>query len=354
MDPQKVESLIGQVLAREFPNIPAKQRIDKYGNRLNFSCPYCGDSNEKRKKRGNFYMDTQSYKCYNGGCGIFKSSLGLFHDFGVVDKLDDSEKAEIKSIIDEARSKRKTVFGSLDITMLFDEDINRYLIPRDEFMKRMNLVEIRGSSIERYLTRRHQYIDSKFAWDKKNERIYLFNMTPDEKILGLQVRNMNSIKGSPKYLTYKLSVIWEKLLRSKDSDFILACKKVDPISSVFNVSSIDFGQDITIFEGPMDSWLWKNSVGLCSSENKFPFDVDNVRFWYDWDQAGISKSIEMLTEGYKVFNWGKFLEENAITKNKKWDLNDIVVHLRATGKKIKKFENYFTNDILDMGYFINS
>ncbi len=62
----------------------------------------------------------------------------------------------------------------------------------------------------------------------------------------------------------------------------------------------------------------------------------------------------MLTEGYKVFNWGKFLEENAITKNKKWDLNDIVVHLRATGKKIKKFENYFTNDILDMGYFINS
>jgi hypothetical protein len=54
-----------------------------------------------------------------------------------------------------------------------------------------------------------------------------------------------------------------------------------------------------------------------------------------------------------VFNWGKFLEENGITKNRKWDLNDLVVHLRATGKKIKRFDNYFTDDVLDLGYFID-
>jgi hypothetical protein len=103
----------------------------------------------------------------------------------------------------------------------------------------------------------------------------------------------------------------------------------------------------------MDSWLWKNSVGLCSVENRFPFDVENIRFWYDWDKAGLNKSIELLTSGFKVFNWGKFLEDHTITKNRKWDLNDLVIHLRKTGKKIRRFENYFTDDVLDLGYFID-
>lgn len=58
--------------------------------------------------------------------------------------------------------------------------------------------------------------------------------------------------------------------------------------------------------------------------------------------------------GFSVFNWGKFLGDHAITKNRKWDLNDLVIHLRKTGKKIKRFENYFTNDVLDLGYFIDT
>jgi hypothetical protein len=353
MDPQKTESLIQQILNREFPGNAGKQKIYRAGNRLNFSCPYCGDSNEIRKKRGNFYMDTQGYKCYNGGCGIFKSSFSFFKDFGVLDKLSSDEKDEIKKIIEENRSKKRTEFGSLDLAMLFEDDISKFIIDRDDFMKRLGLKEISGQTIERYLQRRYQQIDNKFAWDPKKEKLFLFNLTTDNKILGLQLRNMNAYKGSPKYLTYKLSGIWEKLLGCKDPEFLDGCKKIDPISSVFNISKLDFGGQITIFEGPMDSWFWPNSVALCSVENKFPFAVDNVRFWYDWDKAGLGKSIELLTSGHTVFNWGKFLEENGITKNRKWDLNDLVVHLRATGKKIKRFDNYFTDDVLDLGYFID-
>ena len=64
----------------------------------------------------------------------------------------------------------------------------------------------------------------------------------------------------------------------------------------------------------MDSWFWNNSVGLCSIENKFPFEVEGIRYWYDWDKAGIEKSMDLLSKGHIVFNWGKFLEENNITK----------------------------------------
>lgn len=298
-------------------------------------------------------MDTQAYKCYNGGCGIFKSSLSFFNDFGVYGKLSRDEVSEIKKILEENKDKRRPILGTTDISMFFEDDINKFIIPRAQFMESLGLKDIPGQPIERYLRKRYQAIDNRFAWDPKKEKLFLFNLTKDDKIIGLQLRNMNSIKGSSKYLTYKLSGIWEKLLFCKDSEFLDGCRKIDPISSVFNVATLDFGQDITIFEGPMDSWMWKNSVGLCSVENRFPFDVENVRFWYDWDKAGLNKSIELLTAGFKVFNWGKFLEDHTITKNRKWDLNDLVIHLRKTGKKIRRFENYFTDDVLDLGYFID-
>ena len=138
-----------------------------------------------------------------------------------------------------------------------------------------------------------------------------------------------------------------------DKEFLEKARAVDPISHVFGIGTLDFSSDITVFEGPMDSWFWTNSIGLCSLENKFPFEVDNVRYWYDWDKSGIEKTMDLLSRGQTVFNWGKFLEENSISKNRKWDLNDLVVHLRTTGKKIKRLDNYFTNDVLDLRYFIN-
>ena len=120
MDPNKIELIIQEILNREFSGIPHKTKIDRYGNRLNFSCPYCGDSDEKRKKRGNFYLDTQGYKCYNGGCGVFKSSLSFFYDFGASGKLSTDERNEIKTILEEVKGKRRPVMGSLDIGLLFD------------------------------------------------------------------------------------------------------------------------------------------------------------------------------------------------------------------------------------------
>jgi hypothetical protein len=220
-------------------------------------------------------------------------------------------------------------------------------------MKKMGLEEVKDSRIKAYIERRNQSMDSRFAWDSKKERLFLFNLTPDDKIIGLQVRNMNGVKGSSKYFTYKLSGIYEKILGCKEEEVLEKAKEIDPISNVFGIGFLEFDKTITIFEGPMDSWLWNNSVGLCSLENRFPFDVENKRYWYDWDKSGIKKTIDLLGSGETVFNWGKFLEENEITKNRKWDLNDLVIYLRANKKKIKRFENYFTNDVLDLRYFIN-
>jgi hypothetical protein len=142
------------------------------------------------------------------------------------------------------------------------------------------------------------------------------------------------------------------MLGETNPDFLDECCKIDPVSHVFNIGQISFDRTITIFEGPMDSWFWENSVALCSIENKFPFEFDDIRFWYDWDKAGRTKSLEMLTRGDCVFNWKKFLEDHNLPLDKKWDLNDLVNHLRIKKMKVKRFEDYFTRDTLDLTYFM--
>jgi hypothetical protein len=87
-------------------------------------------------------------------------------------------------------------------------------------------------------------------------------------------------------------------------------------------------------------------------ENRFPFEMENIQFWYDWDGAGRSKSSELLVEGNHVFNWKKFLDDHQIPTNKKWDLNDLVNYLRLKKQKVKRFDYYFTEETLDLADFI--
>jgi hypothetical protein len=44
--------------------------------------------------------------------------------------------------------------------------------------------------------------------------------------------------------------------------------------------------------------------------------------------------------------------DHQLKYNQKWDLNELVNYLRSNGKKIKRFENYFTTDKLDIRWFI--
>ena len=139
MEIKRIEDLLNGVLKKSFPSDYNKQKIYLAGNRMNFSCPYCGDSNNSRKKRGNFYINTLSFKCYNGGCGIFKDGYTLFRDFGVNFELNDDERNEILSVIKEGRDKRRTVYGDVDISLFFDADFKKVVIPRSDFMIKMIL-----------------------------------------------------------------------------------------------------------------------------------------------------------------------------------------------------------------------
>lgn len=353
MDAFKQKEIIQNILFKEFPNDKKKQIIYLSGDRFNFSCPYCRDSNNPYKKRGNYYIKTNTYKCFNGGCGIFKNGDNFFKQFEEYDKLTNKEKLDLQKSLEENKNKYKKYYGDVDISLFFDVDLDKYLIDRKYLLKKLNLLEINHlSEIGKYIINREHKIDNKFAWNAKRNNLFLFNLTKDDKIIGLQIRNMNKKNKGNKYYTYNLSSIWQKLLKVNDENFINECKKIDPISHVFGIGNLDFSKDIVVFEGPLDAWLWKNAVGLCSIENKFPFEMENIVYWDDWDISGRTKSVKRLLDGMTIFNWGKFLNDNNLDKGQKWDLNDLVVYLRKTGKKISRLDNYFTNDSLNIGYFI--
>jgi hypothetical protein len=341
----RVRGIVNSSLLKFYGNDPHRLKIYQGGNRLNFCCPYCGDSTDPKKKRGNLYMDTLTYKCYNGGCGVFKNLNQYVKDFDLQSSLTTEEISEIAEI-SRSSVARKKIRNSIDY--FFSENYKDILIPRDDFKNRLGLSEVKGTFAEKWILDRNHIPDSKFLWDPKRKSLYLLNLSGDDsKILGIQIRPIVK-KSHSKYFTYKLSGIYKNLLGEKDPEIILKAEEVDPISSVFGFSTVDLNSMITTFEGPMDAWLCPNSIALCSINNPFPFDVTNKRWFLDGDKAGRTKARELLEEGEEVFLWGRFLKENDLPDRDKWDLNDIVNYLRENSKKIKRLDNYFSSDKWDI------
>ena len=57
MDKVYITGLVQKILNKEFAN-QNKRRFVDYHDRLNFSCPYCGDSHKNQyAKRGNLYFN---------------------------------------------------------------------------------------------------------------------------------------------------------------------------------------------------------------------------------------------------------------------------------------------------------
>ena len=344
----RVKSIVHRALEKFFGPDQNRLKIYQGGSRLNFCCPYCGDSSDPKKKRGNLYTDTLTYKCYNGGCGIFKPLSSFVKDFDLTDTLTTDEIAEIAEI-SRSSVTRKKVRNSIDY--FFAQNYKDILVSREYLKSRLGLKEVKGTFAEKWLVERNHVPDQKFLWDPNRRTLYLLNLSGDETlVLGLQIRPIVK-KSNSKYYTYKLSGIYKNLLKEASPEKILRAEEVDPISSVFGFSTVDLDSMITTFEGPLDAWLCPNSIALCSINNPFPFDVSNKRWFLDSDEVGREKAREFLQKGEEVFLWSKFLRENNFPDRDKWDLNDIVNYVRKNGIKIKRLDNYFSSekwDIIDI------
>ena len=333
----KVQSSLQDILNDRHSDWERKKIEPKHG-RLNFACPYCGDSsNDSRKKRGNIYLNDGLYfKCYN--CGKYRRIQGFLRDFKI------SLEADEIVLVRELEKKSETLRKSLDPSIFLNqENLMEWAIDRDTIEAKHRLVPLDRKRIQVYLQKRLQPDMQKFSWNEEREQLYIFHLIPNtNKVLGYQIRNF---KAQPKYLTFKLSKIYEDLGLDVPDEVL----DIDDISTTFGILQLDLGKPVTIFEGPLDSFLYRNSAATCSSNIDFPISLGNLRYMYDYDRAGKEAAMKKASQGRPVFLWKKLLTDLGILDlNKKMDLTDLLVLCKRKSLKLPKLSNYFSRDRYDI------
>ena len=337
---EKIISLLEPILRRRFPGEFQKQKIRDYKGRISCACPYCGDSMKvSSKKRGNFILEGKHqnfYKCFN--CGVFKRFDNFFKDYNTSLDLN-----VIDYIVENQGDFVHSNTHKYDSSLIFDlEEIDKFAFDREDFKSKFGLVEVKNSLAERWLRNRMQYKNEHFLYSKRKNYIAILNLTQSGKIIGLQRRTLSNNPYVEKYLTYKNSKLRELMKLDTDvPDYI------DAISETFNILRVNYNQPITGFEGPLDSFLYKNSIASTGIHKSLPFEL-GIRQWFDYDEDGREKSVKYIEDGQSVFLWGKLQRDIGFPYRKKWDLNDLMLWLNQNGIKVPFFDSYFSNDSLDI------
>lgn len=301
---------------------------------LNFSCPYCEDSAiTPRKRRGNLYLDSFYYHCFN--CGSHKSYISFLKDFDIdINTLNKNDLNIIQNLIKNHTQSKKEFVYYFDVFL--NHDYKKYLIDRKRFIEKLNLIDVKNHPILNYLNNRLQFEYNKFAFDDKHKRLYIFNLDPTgDYILGAQTKNFKfDTSEYIRFETFKLSRLYDLLDLNiyEDEGF----EYLDDISTIFNILNVDLNDQITLFEGPMDSFLFKNSIALGGVNKSLNIELNNIRYLLDFDSIGIKKSIDLIKKNKRVFLYRKFLKDlisNGILKNftidvhKKLDWNDVCMKI---------------------------
>lgn len=356
MDTEKIEmtqeervdailSPLREVLIERFGSQSQKSKVIVGRERINFACPYCGDSHTNaRKKRGNIFINSLSFHCYN--CGTHRTLSSFLKDFN---RLSGGWTKVHQLAADSVMNftSHKSVDSERVLDALFDVNLSNNLFDREWVKKKLKLVEVEGTKMQVYLEKRLQRDFNRFLWDPKSHKLFILNLKGNDKVIGWQVRNFGKYADNgSKYLTYKWSKACEVLgIESSVPNVDL----LDKLSYTFNIFNVDFSRPITVFEGPLDSFLFPNSIALASLHTRIPFESESFRYLLDNDRPGQEKSLELLKEGKTVFLWKNFLKENGIMINRsKVDWTDVMVHCYLNGKRISNVSKYFTDNKYDV------
>ena len=350
---ERIKHLLEGMLRVRFPGNGRKQNVKVYLGRFNFACPYCGDSaTDDKKKRGNLYPDGMAFKCYN--CGKYGSALNMLREYGVDVPEDEANIMRIISAsVSHDRAQTRAERSAQSIHLYTETDYSKVMVPRDALMRKLRLWEIKPDSPQgKYLLKRRQVLDQKFAWDNYSRRLFIFNLDiSGDFVFGAQTRQFDAKDGDNKYLTYKIGKIrrdWmgEELNEEQTQELTA----LGDLSITFGVLKCDFSRMVTIFEGPMDHFMLENSAATCSINNEWPFDIGYRRFMQDNDATGSSFAFRKLVEGESVFLWRRFMRHHGLRGKKLKDLNDVRIleYVNNTKYDIEPFFSLDRRDLLDI------
>lgn len=287
------------------------------------------------------------------------------------EELSSEDKIVVHEIQQNSKKFEKRMSGSqssMSMTLL-----ERLAIPKMILFKQLGIISpYKNERASSYLKSR--MIDIRdwkyFAYDEKDDELYIMNITPSDRVIGYQVRQLNPKSNKQRYISSRLTKIYSDVF-SKDINGIverLLLKEplgkkyieeedgienivahLDRLSGIFNIMNVNLSQPLTILEGPIDSLAVANSIALQSAAKHldgFFDEIETVRYVFDNDKTGKEMTLKKLKEHKTVFLWGKYLDMiNSKVKVK--DLND----LQKTNQFNRDIlEQCFTDDEFDAMY----
>jgi hypothetical protein len=168
----------------------------------------------------------------------------------------------------------KNLKAASGLETYFSSEINDVAVERSFLMSKLNLQEIKGSKIQKYLYDRLQYDNNKLAYDPLNNNIHIFNLTKENHVIGMQIKTFSKRNA---YLTYKILNLHEMLGIYKETNKEIL-EKMNHLSNIFGIFDINLNKPVTVFEGPFDSFLFPNSLATSSAKNSVPFSLFNDRY----------------------------------------------------------------------------
>jgi len=346
-----ITSKVETILRTQFHG--PKSEIYIKHDRITFACPYCGDSENDRKKRANVYWNTGMFHCYNGGCtNKHNSVLGFLKDFN--ERITDLDSLTL--ITDVIKTKE---FVKAKVEDYFSFGVFNTLmelsIDKADIISRLNLVPVtKDLDVFRTFFKPRLIIRNlhKYAYDPVKNQIYIFNLAKD-KVIGLQIRALNK-NVINKYISFNIEKMYKDILK-RDLPAVSNVEKVNTMSLYFGIFEIDFSTEFTIFEGPIDSDLYPHqSIATCGVEKSSDMfdELDHVKYFSDNDYPGIKNMETKLKQKKKVFLWKKFMQDFKLPDDgfkKIKDYNDIIKYCFYNKKYCHKaIDRYFSNHKLDI------
>jgi hypothetical protein len=366
MDQEYIRSVTQKILDKNTNEIE-KKKIRVYHDRLNFACVYCGDSHKNKfAKRGNIYFDRLFYVCFN--CEKKTTFDKFAKDFD--EMLDPDKKMEIIEHLnnnityddyqdDFIDTKFEDLISLKDLEDAFNV---RKVSPIYDFVP-----IVKNGGIYKYLVGRgipeekHTNIyQAKYAkGDEGFEHVIILLNRKDDKVLGIQVRNLR--QGKRRFFViynYETLLEWVNPEIEMDDHQLIVYNK---LSYFFNVLNVNLSATVTLFEGYLDSLFYPNSIGVVGVNTDLKFLESNnidLQYFYDNDKTGNKKSMEKLNGGGSVFLWLKLFDDIVKKKqgkdpyglhhriSKVKDLNKLAELVPLPYSKLKLYE-YFSDDVFD-------
>jgi len=368
MDKEYIKGLVQKILNKEFSNV-SKRKIVDYVDRFNIACPYCGDSKNVYKKRGNLYVNRLIYICFN--CDKRTNLDRMCRDFN--EMVDPDKKLEmiehLNSVVtysDYENNMSDAKFENLIEMSELERTLNSNLTPISDFRP----IQSNGG-IYKYLIGRgigpeqHKNIYQAKYWKNEDEAEWIIVMLNrrDSKVLGMQIRNLKEGKRRMfKIYNYENLLEWINIGKEEPLDIDMNEMVIyNKLSYYFNILNVDLGDVITVFEGYLDSLFYPNSIGLVGVNTDYRLIEGSgleLRYFFDNDEAGYTKAEEKLSQGYPVFLWQK-LFEHIVDKKKPEDpmrfmhrigkVKDInkLATLSPNPYKSLSLDSFFSQDDLD-------